>query len=280
MLLAVIACSVLFGARLIMTSSLGSLKNPLALNRNLASEESLRSGKQEEVSLNLARTDGPHQNTSTAWQLGSLIGLLAIGLTASVGLLKAHRRNVVIESAELGGPISGPAGPERFATKRQDVYRVLNRNLKQLLTSNINVGHIVSKSPLTVAREETVQELAALMKDNQIRHLLICDSDQKLLGVVSDRDVSTAQGATAGDIMTPHPCTVSTNTDLRTAITIMLRHRFSSLPVLDGERLVGIITVTDLIIVLQVALQLLDKFNAKIVDGTLLEEDGVAESNA
>jgi CBS domain-containing protein len=157
---------------------------------------------------------------------------------------------------------------------------VLCRNLKEVLTSNVKVAHILSNLPMSVLPAEPVAKLAEIMKDNQIRHLLVCDADGKLLGVVSDRDVSTAQGATAGNIMTPHPCTVSASTDLRTAITIMLKHRFSSLPVLEDERLVGIITVTDLIIMLQVTLQLLDKFNADLASGTLLDPESLVESPA
>ena len=157
---------------------------------------------------------------------------------------------------------------------------MLCHNLKQVLTSNVNIGHIVSIMPLTVKRDEPVIELAKIMKDEQIRHLLVCDDNHKLLGVVSDRDVSTARGATAGDIMSPHPCTVSVDTDLRTAVTILLKHRFSALPVLEGDRLIGIVTVTDLIIVLQVALQLLDKFNAELTQGTLFDPESMAEMPA
>jgi CBS-domain-containing membrane protein len=59
--------------------------------------------------------------------------------------------------------------------------------------------------------------------------------------------------------MTPNPYTVPATTEIRMAITMMLKHRFSSLPVVNDGRLVGILTVTDLVIMLQVTLQLLDK---------------------
>ena len=170
-------------------------------------------------------------------------------------------------------------GPERFAVKRQEIYRVLCRNLKEVLTCNVKVGHILSNLPVSVLPSEPVAKLAEIMKDNQIRHLLVCNAKGNLLGVVSDRDVSSGKGTTAEDIMTSHPCTVSVSTDLRTAITIMLKHRFSSLPVLEEERLVGIITVTDLIIMLQVTLQLLDKFNADLSSGSLLDPESLVESS-
>ncbi len=116
-----------------------------------------------------------------------------------------------------------------------------------------------------------------MMLEKQFRHLLVCDNHGKLLGVISDRDVAAATGATAEEIMTPHPRTAEPKTDLRTAISMMLNHRFSSLPVVHEQRLIGIITVTDLIIMLQVTLQLLDKLRGEIEGGTLIDPDESAE---
>ncbi len=282
LLLAVIGCSALFGARLIMSSGMWQFNKQLSSSWNSITGAEHGKTPPTEIALdNLPTTNAAvAANTSTARQYGSLAALLVVGIAASCGLLKVHRRKAAIAEPELGDAVMVPAGPERFAVKRQEIYRVLCRNLKNLLSSNVKVGHILSNLPVTVLPNKPVAELEALMKDHQIRHLLVCDADGKLLGVVSDRDVSTAQGSTAANIMTPHPCTILASADLRTAITIMLKHRFSSLPVLEDERLVGIITVTDLIIMLQVTLQLLDKFNAELASGRFLDPEGLVESQA
>ncbi len=276
LLLVVIACSVLFGARLI-GSHLFNFKSDLS--PALASNVGEGGGDRPSAPTNNTTVEAPGGSiTSTICQLGTLVALMAICIGAFVSLRKSNR-TVAIVDPELGGALLGRCtGPERFAVKRQEIYRVLCRNLKDVLTCNVTVEHILSNLPMTVLPNEPVENLAEMMKDNQIRHLLVCDEQGKLVGVVSDRDVSTARGAVAGKIMTPHPSTVSLHTDLRTAISIMLKNRFSSLPVVEDERLVGIVTVTDLIIMLQVTLQLLDKFNSEVAGGTLLNPDEMVEA--
>lgn len=141
----------------------------------------------------------------------------------------------------------------------------------------MSVGHILSHSPVSVAPAASRDEVTSLMKKSQFRHLLVCDDRGALLGVISDRDV-LADGKTAGDMMTPDPYTVKTEDDLRTAITVMLKHTISALPVMKDGRVCGILTVTDLIVMLQCTLQLLDKLHAELCNGTLLDSEDMAET--
>jgi predicted transcriptional regulator len=73
--------------------------------------------------------------------------------------------------------------------------------------------------------------------------------------------------------MTPDPYTISAEDDLRTAITVMLTHTISALPVIEHDKVIGILTVTDLIVMLQCTLQLLDKIHAEVCNGTLLDPE-------
>jgi CBS domain-containing protein len=281
LLLAVIACSTLFGARLIMSSGIWRV-DTLNEHLNVASANSLAPAHAREI----ASTDAIENNrdagqtTSRAVDYGMLFVLLGLGTVATVGLVKSRRKLQPADEGDIEEPLAPQARAERYALKRQEIYRVLCRNLKDLLTSNVNVGHIFSNMPVHVSPGSPIADLEQLMKEKQIRHVLVCDDDGKLLGVVSDRDVSSGKGSTASDIMTPHPCTISATADIRTAITMMLKNRFSSLPVINVDRLVGIITITDLIIMLQVTLQLLDKFNAELSNGTLLDPEDMAETLA
>jgi predicted transcriptional regulator len=93
------------------------------------------------------------------------------------------------------------------------------------------------------------------MADNKLRHLLVCQDD-RLLGVISDRDLAKP-GKTAADVMARKPVTVDPQTALSPAVTMMMRKRISCLPVVEGEKLVGLFTTTDLIMTLQCAFQLL-----------------------
>ena len=279
LLLAVIGCSVLFGARLISTSGLWQFDR--LSGRATLNENSAKAGPEF-----VAATDGAENSTamvarSTVWQAGSLILILGFGIAATVGLLSIRKTKEAqdeppdfIESSTRG------RHTERFAKKRQDIYRVLCQNLKDVFTSNVRVEHILSPVPITVFPATPIADVAQMMLAKQFRHLLVCDNLGKLMGVISDRDVAAASGLTAEEIMTPHPRTVEPTTDLRTAISVMLNHRFSSLPVVHDQRLIGIITVTDLIIMLQVTLQLLDKLRGEIEGGTLIDPDDNASEVA
>ncbi len=117
--------------------------------------------------------------------------------------------------------------------------------------------------PLTVIPETTLAQAKALMDKYWIRHLIVVEGEA-LVGVLSDRDVRTASlppGAqtTAAaqeahlarvavrDAMTKGPRTVQPDAPLVEVARLMIEHRFSSVPVVEGGRLVGILTETDIL---------------------------------
>ncbi len=115
-------------------------------------------------------------------------------------------------------------------------------------------AHVATALPSTPASEVTAQ-----MKRLDIRHILICDQNGQLLGVVSDRDLHDVAGKTAGKIMTHKPITVAPEMLVKTAITMMLEHHVSSLPVAEKGKLLGILTTTDMVMTLQCTMQLVEQ---------------------
>jgi CBS domain-containing protein/Flp pilus assembly pilin Flp len=280
LLLAVIACSVLFGARLIMTSQQSAM-NSLARAWNGTSAGAANQGMRTPApALDGSRTEivKAEESTSIALQVAALASLLVLGAFAAGALLKTRQRQET-ELEPGAEPVLERPEPERFAKKRQEIYRVLSRNLKDLLTSNVSVGHILSQSPVCVEPSMSREALTSLMKKSKFRHLLVCNGRGALLGVISDRDIF-GEGATAGDLMTPDPYTISAEDDLRTAITVMLSHTISALPVVQADKVIGILTITDLIVMLQCTLQLLDKLHAEVCNGTLLDPELFAAKEA
>ena len=83
----------------------------------------------------------------------------------------------------------------------------------------------------------------------------MCNADRKLRGMVTDRDIvlrciapeeDPAQ-TQVKDIMTRHPAAVSPATDCRAAAQLMARHQVRRLPVVEGDKLVGIVSLCDLV---------------------------------
>jgi CBS domain-containing protein len=127
----------------------------------------------------------------------------------------------------------------------------------------MRVRDLMTRGLITVSPDTTVTEARALMANERIRHLLVTESG-RLVGIVTDRDIrlNVASPATTlsvwelnyllarltvAEVMTKSLIVVEPDRDAREAARIMLDHKIGALPVLDGARLVGILTETDLV---------------------------------
>jgi sulfide:quinone oxidoreductase len=120
-------------------------------------------------------------------------------------------------------------------------------------TSDLRVGDIMSAEPLLVAPEDTLGELAEAMRDRGAGAALVAHYG-KLIGIVTSRDLLEAfadrvhpSDARARAWMTAEPITVSAETPAEVAVRLMTRHGVHHLPVVDGERPVGVVGLRDLV---------------------------------
>lgn len=121
--------------------------------------------------------------------------------------------------------------------------------------SFLHVEQYMTTDLFTVHEDEPVELVASLMDWKQIRHVPVEDDEMRLVGVVSYRTLlrMMAQGDTqrdgipipVSDVMRRNPIVVGPETTTRDAIAIMRQHRISALPVVEGDRLVGIVTERD-----------------------------------
>src|SRR5262245_11413671 len=146
--------------------------------------------------------------------------------------------------------------------KRQEIQRVLLRHFDDALQSRIEVRHVMSRTARAVGPSALVNDLQELMEREGFHHLLVLQND-KLVGVISDRDIHGRRGRQAQHIMTANPLSVSPGTQLAQAISIMLHRRISCLPIVEQERVVGILTVTDMLMTLQCLMKLLERASAE-----------------
>jgi acetoin utilization protein AcuB len=135
----------------------------------------------------------------------------------------------------------------------------------------------MTRLPVTVTGETTVQQALHTIEERQVRHLPVLDDNGALVGIVSEKELLRASsGDSVEEIMTRDVITVTEYTALEEAARIMTDHRISSLPVVRDGKLVGIITETDLF---QIFMELLAA-REKGVRLTLLvpEEQGILAS--
>ena len=124
------------------------------------------------------------------------------------------------------------------------------------------VGRRMKRDLVTVTPGTTLEEAARLLRAHRIHHLPVVEKGNRLAGIVSDTDLRnatlggitgdadrTASGrlVTAGEIMTTDVVTLSPGDTLDDAILVLSRGRIGALPVVEGERLVGIVTKADIL---------------------------------
>lgn len=125
------------------------------------------------------------------------------------------------------------------------------------------VAEAMTYNPVTVTLGTNLANMLQLMKKHSCHHLPVM-YEGKLVGIVSDRDVRLAlnspvtlhdrgedemllETVTSEGCMTPDPMTINADAPVTEDADLMLTYKFSSLPVVHDGKLVGIITVSDLL---------------------------------
>ena len=128
----------------------------------------------------------------------------------------------------------------------------------------MRVRDVMTPHPITIRPEDTLRAAQMRMEARGCRRLPVVDENGRLCGIITDRDVRLALNSplvlrerwqddmlvdhTQVDAcMTPNPIAIAPDAPLSEAIEFLLEHKISGLPVLEGDQLVGIITVTDLL---------------------------------
>jgi len=128
------------------------------------------------------------------------------------------------------------------------------------------VRDIMSSALTTVPRGSTLLDASVAMRRSAIRHLPIVEGE-RLVGIVTERDIQRCSPSLLTDItpeeynaifentpiervMSKDPISVTPDASLRDAVLLMLEHKVGCLPVVEADRLVGLLTRGDLLNVL------------------------------
>jgi len=105
-----------------------------------------------------------------------------------------------------------------------------------------------------IGEHESMADPARMMRDLGVGSLPICGDDQRLKGIITDRDIVVrclADGRdpasmTAADMAQGRPFVVDADADAGDVLRSMTEHRVKRMPVIDDHRLVGMISEADL----------------------------------
>jgi acetoin utilization protein AcuB len=127
----------------------------------------------------------------------------------------------------------------------------------------LQVGAVMTAAPVTITSADSLKTAFDLLTKHNVRELPVVEND-RLIGIVTDRDLrqvapsyplfrheeeirSCMDDMKVASAMTPDPLVVAPETAVVEAAELLRTYRVNSLPVVKENRLVGIISVTDLL---------------------------------
>jgi CBS domain-containing protein len=107
---------------------------------------------------------------------------------------------------------------------------------------------------IAVKPQDKVRHALELMRDNQVRAVLVMEGN-KLNGIITQGDCAIklllpgldARQAAVMDFMTPNPMVVKPSDPLEACMGLMASRNFRHLPVLDGDKVAGVISIGDVV---------------------------------
>jgi acetoin utilization protein AcuB len=129
---------------------------------------------------------------------------------------------------------------------------------------SIRVRDRMTRPAVTIHSDTLVSGAVDLMRSRRIRHLPVVNRDKRLVGIVTDRDLrqvvfdpavqarlqratDALRGLTVREIMTWGAVTVTPATSIHDAARLMHERKVGALPVVDADRVVGILTERDVL---------------------------------
>lgn len=138
--------------------------------------------------------------------------------------------------------------------------------------SVLKVSNFMTQKVLTAHPDDGVRHTFFRMREDDVRHFPVVDDDNKLVGIISDRDLRRPEWVdeapdishiynleddlTVKDLMSTNLIVAHTYESLHKVTKVLIEHRFGALPVLNKEKeLVGILSATDLLQALEMLLE-------------------------
>jgi CBS domain-containing protein len=121
-----------------------------------------------------------------------------------------------------------------------------------LAAINDPVKEIMTRDPISIGPKYSIRESVDVMTENGIGSLPIVDKEEKVVGIVTERDFALALAGsltdeTVGDIMIKDVITTTPGTPIESCSKIMVRNNLRRIPVVEEEKLIGIVTSTDIL---------------------------------
>ncbi len=165
---------------------------------------------------------------------------LSRNISLNIPFVSANMDTVTESSMAVAMARAGGIGIiHRFLTIKEQANEVLKVKRS---------GSVMIENPYTVSLDKSIQDAQEYAEDKEISGLLVIDSDSKLVGIVTERDLLFADlSGNISDIMTKDVVTAKPGVTLDDAKKILYQHRIEKLPIVDDSGLItGLITSKDI----------------------------------
>ena len=167
---------------------------------------------------------------------------LSRNISINIPLISANMDTVTESSMAVTIAREGGIGIiHRFLSIKEEVNEVLKVKRS---------GSVMIENPYSINPEQTIQNAFSIMNEKQVSGLLVVDSNSKLVGILTERDVLFEPpncSKLVQDLMTKDVVSAKQGTDLEEAKEILKKNRIEKLPIIDDNNLVkGLITCQDI----------------------------------
>ncbi len=166
---------------------------------------------------------------------------LSRNISLNIPIISANMDTVTESSMAVTMARQGGIGIiHRFLSVQEEVNEVLKVKRS---------GSVMIENPYTIGPKKTVGEAIQYAKDRDVSGLLVIDSDSKLVGILTDRDLifESNLGRPVEDVMTRDVVTAKPGINLDEAKELLHKNRIEKLPLVDESGLVrGLITSKDI----------------------------------
>jgi len=167
---------------------------------------------------------------------------LSRNISINIPLISANMDTVTESSMAVTIAREGGIGIiHRFLSIKEEVNEVLKVKRS---------GSVMIENPYSINPEQTIQNAFSIMNEKHVSGLLVVDSNSKLVGILTERDVLFEPpncSKLVQDLMTKDVVSTKQGTDLEEAKEILKKNRIEKLPIVDDNNLVkGLITCQDI----------------------------------
>ena len=165
---------------------------------------------------------------------------LSRNISINIPFVSANMDTVTESSMAVAMARAGGIGIiHRFLTIKEQANEVLKVKRS---------GSVMIENPYSINQEKSINDAQEYAEDKEVSGLLVVDSDSKLVGIVTERDLLFANtSGTISDIMTKDVVTAKPGVTLDEAKEILHKHRVEKLPIVDDLGIIkGLITSKDI----------------------------------